>query len=75
MKTLDLRGMGCPIALVQSKLAYRGLENNTILRVLIDSSAAQKDIDRFFQQQDARMRIIRHKDFDEYQVTKQEVQE
>ena len=49
-KTLDARGLTCPLPILRTKKAINGLENGDVLEVLATDPGSVKDLDAFCRQ-------------------------
>ncbi|MCD4665372.1 MAG: sulfurtransferase-like selenium metabolism protein YedF [Bacteroidales bacterium] len=47
MKVIDVRGLKCPIPLIETKKALKDLDNNETLKIIIDNEVSKNNVLRF----------------------------
>jgi len=47
MKIVDVKGLKCPMPLIETKKALKDLEDNEILKIIIDNEVSKKNVLRF----------------------------
>ena len=50
-KTIDIKGLVCPMTFVRSKLALEGLQKGQVLEIILDYEEASRSVPKSMQEQ------------------------
>ena len=57
-KTIDIKGLVCPMTFVRSKLALEGLQKGQVLEIILDYEEASRSVPKSMQEQGHEMLLV-----------------